>query len=222
MADARREEGTTAYRGEEVAEAKYVDDVTFDEPLIEDSAREPGSEAEGEPRRRRPRRRRRGRGGRKGDETSDREQRAPRDRERPTDDEPKSDTRRHAAPSDEDLDDEDDDDLDTNFLDDDEGEEGADGESGDDKESSGKAIPLSHRNIPTWEEAIGVIVDANRQTRSERKLSAPAVTRRPTTRRSPPRWSPEKEALKFYRATNSSQCFCTIGGRPAILPSFMC
>lgn len=47
-----------------------------------------------------------------------------------------------------------------------------DHDEGSDDEDSGSARPASHRNIPSWGEAIGVVVDANLATRSERKKSA--------------------------------------------------
>jgi hypothetical protein len=38
-------------------------------------------------------------------------------------------------------------------------------------------LPPGHRNIPTWDEAIGMIVDTNLQTRSERRRTAPPSSR---------------------------------------------
>jgi hypothetical protein len=62
------------------------------------------------------------------------------------------------------TDDEEDDDqlLDSSDEDDDEGDE----------TSSGGARPASHRNIPSWAEAIGVVVDSNLALRTERKKTA--------------------------------------------------
>lgn len=166
-----RSDSATTYRDEVVEESSYVEEVEFDEPGPRETSEEPASEEEGEPRRRRPRRRRRGRGGRKSEEAGDREKRPSRDGERSAEVEPKSGPRRHAAPDDMDLDDDEEEDLDSNFLDEDEADDESEVGEGEEKRDPGKTVPLSHRNIPTWEEAIGVIVDANSQTRSERKRS---------------------------------------------------
>jgi ribonuclease E len=169
--EAARSEEPPVYRDEVVEKTSAVADVAFEEPVARQDAGEPGSEEEGQPRRRRPRRRRRGRGGRKSDEASDREKPAPRGGDRSAESEQKAGPPRHAAPDDLDLDDEDDDDLNDNFLDEDESDEDGDGDTGEERSSSGRVIPPSHRNMPTWEEAIGVIVETNLQTRSERKRS---------------------------------------------------
>jgi hypothetical protein len=47
------------------------------------------------------------------------------------------------------------------------------GDGPDDDDSSDQGLPPSHRNIPSWDEAIGMIVDANLQTRTERRRSSP-------------------------------------------------
>jgi hypothetical protein len=43
---------------------------------------------------------------------------------------------------------------------------------GEAQTTSSRAVPPSHRNIPSWEEAMGVIVEANLGSRSERKRSS--------------------------------------------------
>lgn len=63
------------------------------------------------------------------------------------------------------------------FDDDEEDEETLHGKSSHEDEddesiSSGSSRSANHRNIPTWADAIGVVVDANLATRSERKKTA--------------------------------------------------
>jgi ribonuclease E len=170
----KRDEVTTVqFREEFVEEAAFIEDVEVEGSDARESSGEEGREEGEETRKRRPRRRRRGRGGRRNEESGDREPRAKREGDRSKSSEPREAPRRHADPSDLDLDlgdDEDEDDLDSPLLDDGLGDE-EDGEADGEEGRSDRAVPPSHRNIPTWEDAIGVIVDANRQNHSERKRS---------------------------------------------------
>ena len=59
-------------------------------------------------------------------------------------------------------------------LDDDDADEmdlGMDGE--DSADASGRGLPAGHKSIPSWDEAIGMIVDTNLATRTERRRSSP-------------------------------------------------
>ena len=71
-----------------------------------------------------------------------------------------------------------DDDLDGD-LDDDQGSDeldlGVDGEDSDD--ASGRGAPAGHKSIPSWDEAIGMIVDTNLATRTDRRRSSPPQSR---------------------------------------------
>ncbi|MFV2067615.1 MAG: hypothetical protein ACC645_11605 [Pirellulales bacterium] len=58
-------------------------------------------------------------------------------------------------------------------------------EANEDSDDSGKSPRPSHRNIPTWDEAIGVIVDANIEARSSRPKSARAGGSRGRSRSRP-------------------------------------
>jgi hypothetical protein len=132
----------------------------FEQPV------EPGFEGEqpeeGERRPRRPRRRRRGRGG-KGEPPSDRGSRADRRPHRADGVESRDEIDRGA-------DDEDDTDLDVST--DDEDGIGDEGDSTDDGASrSARSRAALQRSIPSWEEAIGFIVDVNMQSRSQRRPS---------------------------------------------------
>jgi hypothetical protein len=75
-----------------------------------------------------------------------------------------------------------DDDLDGDLdgdLDDDQGSDeldlGVDGEDSDD--ASGRSAPAGHKSIPSWDEAIGMIVDTNLATRTDRRRSSPPQSR---------------------------------------------
>ena len=48
----------------------------------------------------------------------------------------------------------------------------------DDRDSPEGAVPAGHRSIPSWDEAIGMIVDANLATRTDRRRGGPRL--RPT------------------------------------------
>lgn len=141
-----------------------------------DAGMEGGGESdeseEGEQGERRPRRRRRGRGGRSGESRGDREPSARRERHKP-------DRVESSGGHDDDFDDlgveQDEDDVgsdrmyeDGDGLDDaDDLDDSADGESSE-RAADGKG----HRSIPSWDEAIGMIVDSNMQSRSQRRQSS--------------------------------------------------
>jgi hypothetical protein len=150
----------------------------------------------GEPRRRR-RRRGRGRGrGRRSDgeqvgeersadrteqgEESARESRAPREPREQREPRGRSGrprrepARKHVDPKD-DLDDG----LEEIVLDDDNDTDGMDlGIDVEDAgESTGRDTPAGHKSIPSWDEAIGMIVDTNLATRTDRRRSSPQQSR---------------------------------------------
>ena len=139
---------------------------------------------EGEARRRRPRRRRRGGRGHRTDEQAQQPRRSSRPSRRPSgvsaqkrdeDDDFDDDDQDELIDIESDLEpvgdsqspvfDEDDSDLESDL-------EGAPSEAGDDK-----TVPASHRSIPTWEEALGVIIEANIQARGERRRSSHSSSR---------------------------------------------
>jgi hypothetical protein len=70
----------------------------------------------------------------------------------------------------------DDDGLEEIILDDDRaGDEfGLNGEDLGGDDEGGRETPAGHKSIPSWEEAIGMIVDVNLSTRTDRRRSAPA------------------------------------------------
>ena len=144
-------------------------DVGDEESESEEGAPSPGK-------RRRPRRRRRG--GKTRDEP-DESPRVPRPKS-PTSAEPIVVDLGPAGHDVEIFDDEDDDDDDLLSA-------GGDDDDDGDEASMGGSRPASHRNIPSWGEAIGVVVDANLAMRSERKKTArpPGASRggRPRGRR---------------------------------------
>jgi hypothetical protein len=58
------------------------------------------------------------------------------------------------------------------------GEAGEELEVGDGaRPSTSRSRSAAHRSIPSWDEAIGMIVDSNMQTRSQRRASSPAGPR---------------------------------------------
>ena len=52
---------------------------------------------------------------------------------------------------------------------------GIDGEDAGD--STGRETPAGHKSIPSWDEAIGMIVDTNLATRTDRRRSSPQQSR---------------------------------------------
>jgi hypothetical protein len=140
-----------ADRSAQAKDAAHADDADSDEGLadsLEDDAaeREPaveGEESRDRPRRKRGRRRRRTGETREGAGESDRPAAA--------------NGRASARPAADDDDDDDDDDEPLLQAD--------DGEEGDDDESGGSPRRASHKNIPTWSDAIGVMVETNLQSR---------------------------------------------------------
>lgn len=136
------------------------------------------SSAEPEVKKRRSRRRRGGRG-RKQDAESGSHERAParrsaEDAERPA---PRRTGRRTSEgrpqPHDDDFDGVEELDLEQDSDDD----LSLDQDESDDSDSRAQGLPPGHRNIPSWDEAIGLIVDTNLQLRSERRRSSPKHSR---------------------------------------------
>ena len=158
-------------RSEAREESRRDEEIDFDRPRDFDEARdvedrgleEPGEEPSTERRPRRPRRRRRGRGG-KGDRPAEERGAESRQRKRPR-------TAEHVERIDEfdDLSEDDEDlvmeaggdDSDVDIL-----EEGE-----TERTTSGRSRAAMQRTIPSWEEAIGHIVDVNMQARSQRRQS---------------------------------------------------
>jgi hypothetical protein len=50
-------------------------------------------------------------------------------------------------------------------------------DGGDSSDSSGRETPAGHKSIPSWDEAIGMIVDTNLATRTDRRRSSPQQSR---------------------------------------------
>jgi ribonuclease E len=212
----RRHEETPSDRAtEEIAEAseswrEESAEIEFVETRdAEDRAGKPTDE-EGEPRRRRRRRGRgRGRGRRPegeqgGEERSSgqleqrtdgpREPRAPRAEREPRgrgghSGRPRRESPRQQDDLKDDLDDDLDDGLEEIVLDDDRDTDeldlGVDGE--DAAESTDRAAPAGHKSIPSWDEAIGMIVDTNLATRTDQRRSAPSQSRGSGSSRGRPR-----------------------------------
>jgi hypothetical protein len=140
----------------------------FERPIEPSYETEQPEEDERRPRR--FRRRRRGRGG-KGEPTSDRRPRADRRPHRVDGDEARDETDRGA--------DDDDDESDLDISTDDEADIADDGDSTDDGASrSARSRAALQRSIPSWEEAIGSIVDVNMQSRSQRRQSGQSSSSR--------------------------------------------
>lgn len=187
-------------RSDEAAAAPFADTTEAG-----DSTDEPTDE-NGEPRKRRRRRGRgRGRGRRPEGEAAageqpaertearsagtrelresrePREQREPREgrdsRGRSRSSRPRREEVRHAAPKD----DFDDDGLEEIILDDVESDEFddrlLDGDADDAEDGTGRTTPAGHKSIPSWDEAIGMIVDTNLATRTDRRRSSAPQSR---------------------------------------------
>ena len=160
-----------------------VDDATQWRDSATESSREGAEEGreqrppeEGDPSRRRGRRRRRGRGRKvEGgaaadvDRASRGEPRAP--RQRPARPAPRP---HDIADSEIEFDDDDDDDFESLGADlDDDGGSDSDAEDETATGEAARGVSPRHRSIPSWEEAIGLIVDVNMHSRSERRRTSP-------------------------------------------------
>jgi hypothetical protein len=159
--------------GDEFVESDRYDDI--------EHGTERGTDSEqleqGETRPRRPRRRRRGRGGR-GEEPADAGDRAGRRPRRLRESEEQVEDRTPPA------DDDDDSDLDLPTDDDDSMEDNGDGaETGATRSARSRAS--LQRSIPSWDEAIGYIVDVNMQARSQRRPSGHTGSRTNSSRGRP-------------------------------------
>lgn len=168
-------------RVDEVAEeSTSVSEVDFVPVEPEEPPAEPPADDGGETRRRRPRRRRRGRGerktseeGRGGGRQAGKDTKRAGGASRPA---REPDKRDQDAFDDLDFDDE----ADKELLVEEEVDGNEDASATDEveaKATSGRAVPPSHRNIPTWQEAIGMIVETNLGDRTERKRSPRSSTR---------------------------------------------
>lgn len=181
--DSARGTGATTHREELSDEATSTGEVELEPSDADESSEERSADEEGQRPKRRPRRRRRGRGGRRTEDSSERDtKRSPAaskadaaEQERET---------REAANRIELGDVEFDDDDESEDAFDDEDLAGATSETGGRKDKS-RPVPPSHRNLPSWEEAISVIVEANQQTRSERQRSPRSSTRSGSNRGRP-------------------------------------
>lgn len=163
-------EAAAAERGAYEAAESGAAAVRRDESPAEGEAAEVGDESADEaataPKKRRPRRRRRGRG-RKGDDQERRPAGAA-DAEQDSKQPVAVEADEFADEFADDLADEHDEPAEIDF--DDVSTEKRDTA----KSPMGKPKLASHRSIPSWEETIGVLVDLNMQTRSQRKQSAPS------------------------------------------------